>query len=94
MVAKVSIDDSTFEQLQQNGELHVQNSHGVTLVLQTLDARQQLLGVAYDDSEMSEDDMMGILADQVNDPEGMGAPGMEDYDKYGHLFDDTNGKDQ
>jgi len=95
MESKVTIDDRTLETLQQTGELRVIESHGVPLVLMTLDARQQLRGITYDDSEMTEDEMMGVLAAQVNDPEGMGAPGMEVYDKkYEHLFDDDNGQDQ
>lgn len=94
MIAKVSIDDSTFERLQKNGELHVENSHGETLVLRTSGALDQLGKVICDDGEWTPEEMMGVLADQVDDPEGMGASGMESYDKkYGHLFDD-NGKDQ
>jgi hypothetical protein len=95
MAAKVSLDDQLLKQLQASGEVQVEDAHGVPIVLMTVDARQKLHGITYDDSEVTEGEMMGILAAQVNDPEGMGAPGMEDYDtKYGHLFDGTNGEDQ
>jgi len=39
---------------------------------------------------------MGVMAQQLKDPEGWGHPDMDVYDKkYGHLFDDNkNGQDQ
>ncbi len=93
--AKIITEDPTVvQQVQQTGELPIE-VNGVQMVLMTVDARQELQKVVFDDSELSGDEMMAVLADQVNDPEGMGAPGMDDYDKkYGHLFDDNNGKDQ
>ncbi len=95
MVAKVSIDGVLLEQLQTSGELRVENTHGVPIVLMTVDAREQLGRATYDDSEWSADEMMSVVSQKLNDPEGWGHPDMDDYDNtYGHLFDDDHGKDQ
>jgi len=42
MDSKVITDDLTFQKLQQAGEVKVMDSHGVPIVLMTIDARQQL----------------------------------------------------
>lgn len=87
MVAKVSLDEQLLQQLRQAGELQVEDPHGERLVLMTVDARQQLHKVEYDDSEWTEAEMMAVAAEALNDPEGWGAPEMDDYDKvYGGLF--------
>ncbi len=80
MSAKVSIDDQLLKQLQQSGEMQVEDSHGVPLVLMTIHARQQLHKALYDDSEWTEEEMRAMGKDQLSDPEGWGAPGMEVYD--------------
>jgi len=95
MAARLPIDDKLLEQLQTTGELRVEDMHGVPIVLMTVDAREQLGKVVYDDSEWSADEKMSVMAQQLNDPDGWGHPSMDVYDKeYGHLFDNDNGKDQ
>ena len=89
MAAKVSIDDQLLEQLQQTGEVRVEDMHGVPLVLMTVDAREQLQKLVY--SDLTEDEMMALGADQLNDPEGWGAPGMEVYDTMEGIDPTNNG---
>jgi len=38
MTARISIDDQTFKELQEAGELRVQSSNGVPLVVMTVNA--------------------------------------------------------
>lgn len=86
MTIQITIDDQTLEQLRKAGELTVEDAqHGVPVVLMTVDARQQLVEkLEYDDSEWTEEEMLAAAAEQLNDPEGWGAPGMEIYDQlYG-----------
>ena len=80
MAAKLSIDDELLKQLQQMGELRVENTHGVPLVLMTVDARDKLHQVAFDDSDLTDGEMMAMGGEQLDDPEGWGAPGMDVYD--------------
>lgn len=90
MVAKVTLG----EQLQQAGELRVEDTLGVPVVLMTLGARQQLQKIAYDDSEWTDAEQNALMAEALNDPEGWGAPGMEVYDElYGGDFQ-THGENQ
>jgi hypothetical protein len=94
MTAKVSLDDQLLKQLQETGEVRVQDMHGVPIVLMTVDAREQL-GLVYDDSEWTPQEMMALVANQLNDPQGWGHPEMEVYDEeYGHLFAESDGEDQ
>ena len=94
MTAKISIDEQTLQQLRKAGELTVEDTHGVPVVLMTIDARQQLQKLVYDDSEWTEEEMLAAAAEQLNDPEGWGAPGMEIYDQlYGDKPTD-HAKDQ
>ena len=88
------ITADVIKQVLQSGEVPVE-INGVHLVLMSLDARQELQKIVTDeDDDITGDDMLAIMAQQLDDPEGMGAPGMDDYDKkYGHLFA-TNGNDQ
>src|SRR3990170_3609607 len=84
MTPRISIDDRTLEQLRIAGELTVEDSHGVPVVLMTVDARQELQKLVYDDSEWTAEEMRAAGRDQLDDPEGWGAPGMEIYDElYG-----------
>jgi hypothetical protein len=85
MTPEISIDEQTLERLRKEGELRVQDTHGVPVVLMTVDARQQLVEkLDYDDSEWTEEEMLAAASQQLNDPEGWGAPGMEIYDQlYG-----------
>jgi len=94
VTAKISIDEQTLQQLRKAGELTVEDTHGVPVVLMTIDARQQLQKLVYDDSEWTEEEMLAAAAEQLNDPEGWGAPGMEIYDQlYGDKPTD-HAKDQ
>jgi hypothetical protein len=85
MTPRITIDDQTLEQLREKGELRVEDTHGVPVVLMTVDARQELVEkLDYDDSEWTEEEMRAAGRDQLDDPEGWGAPGMEIYDQlYG-----------
>lgn len=91
MTPRLSIDDAILQQLQQTGELQVEDTHGVPIVLMTVDARQQLQKATYDDSDMTEQEMMAMGAEQLDDPEGWGAPGMEVYDHMEAADPKTNG---
>jgi hypothetical protein len=94
MTPRVAIDDQTLHQLQEEGELRVETAAGVPLVVMTVDAREDLQKAIYDDSALSEAEMRAAGRDQLDDPEGWGAPGMEIYDKlYGDDPTD-HGKDQ
>ena len=95
MAARLSLDETLLKQLHQAGELQVEDARGVPIVLMTVDARQQLGQVVYDDSEWSAEEMMAVVAQQLDDPEGWGHPDMEVYDKeYGNLFKNDNGENQ
>ncbi len=84
MTPRITIDDQTLQQLRLTGELTVEDSHGLPVILMTVDARQELQKLVYDDSELSEQEMRTAGRDQLSDPDGWGAPGMEIYDKlYG-----------
>lgn len=84
MTPKISIDEQTLEQVLKQGELQVEELHGVPLVVMTVDARQGLQKLVYDDSEWTPKEMQAVAEDWLNDPEGWGAPGMEIYDElYG-----------
>ncbi len=85
----LQISDSIFAQLQSQGEVRAIDSHGVTVVLMTLDARRKLSEGVYDDSEWQPAEMLAVAAQALADLEGWGAEGMDEYDQvYGHLFDD------
>jgi hypothetical protein len=80
MTPRISIDDQTFQLLQQAGELRVESNNGVPLVVMTVGARDDLQKLAYDSGEWTEAEMMAAGADQLKDPAGWGAPGMDVYD--------------
>jgi hypothetical protein len=87
MAAKISIDDEILQRLQKEGELQVEDTSGMPVVLMTFEAREKLKELIYDDSEWTEEDLRSAAANLLNDPEGWGAPGMEIYDEiYGDEF--------
>ena len=81
MTPRISIDDQTFQLLQQAGELRVESNNGVPLVVMTVGARDDLQKLAYDSGERTEAEMMAAGADQLRDPEGWGTPDMDVYDR-------------
>lgn len=91
MAAQVSLDAKLLQQLQQTGELRVEDTHGVPLVLMTIDARDQLHKVVYDDRDITDKEMMAMGTDQLNDPEGWGAPNMDVYDTMKGIDPNTHG---
>lgn len=91
MVAKVALDEELLRQLQQAGELRVEDMHGMPIVLMTVDARDQLQQAVYDDSDLTEEEMMRMGADQLNDPNGWGAPEMDVYDTMEGIDLKSNG---
>lgn len=80
MTPRITIDDQLLQELQQIGELRVEDTHGIPIVLMTVDARADLQKLVYDDSELTEAELMVAGAQQLNDPEGWGAEGMDLYD--------------
>jgi hypothetical protein len=94
MTPQISLDNQTLDRLRREGEVEVQDAHGIPLVVMTVDAREKLEKLVYDDSEWSEQEMLAAASQQLDDPEGWGAPGMEVYDElYGDKPTD-DGKDQ
>ena len=94
MAAQLTLDDQLFQDLLAAGELKVDETHGMPIVLMTVDARQRLEKAAYDAGDWSRDEMLSVAANALDDPEGWGAPKMDEYDEqYGHLFD-TDGENQ
>lgn len=94
MTPRLAIDDQTLHRLQEEGELRVETAAGVPLVVMTVDARADLQKAIYDDGDLTEAEMRAAGRDQLDDPEGWGAPGMEIYDElYGDAPAD-HGKDQ
>ena len=84
MTPRIAIDDQTFHQLQQVGELQVESAQGVPIVIMTVGARADLQKQVYDDSDWSNEEMLAIAAKQLDDPQGWGAPEMDVYDRlYG-----------
>jgi hypothetical protein len=89
MVAKVQLDEQLLNQLQASGEVQVEDSRGIPLVLMTVDARQQL-AASYDATDWTSEEMLSIASKALEDPEGWGEAAMGEYDKvYGHLFTDN-----
>jgi hypothetical protein len=84
MTPFISLDDQTLQQLEREGEVTVQEAHGLSLVVMTADARQKLQKLIYDDSEWTAEEMRAVVARWLEDPETWGDPGMEIYDElYG-----------
>lgn len=80
MTPKIAIDDQTWRQLQQAGELKVEDAHGVPLVLMTVDARKELEQVVYDATEPDADEFLPLAHEAL--AEAWDAPGMDAYDDY------------
>src|SRR4051794_13695229 len=91
MTARIAIDDQTFSDLQRAGELRVESTNGVPLVVMTISAREHLQKLAYDDSEWTVAELMAAGADQLDNPEGWGAPGMDVYDTMEGIAPTENG---
>ena len=84
MTPRINIDDQTLEQLRNAGELTVEDAHGFPVVLMTVGAREELQKHVYDANDLTAEEMRAAGRDQLTDPEGWGAPGMEIYDElYG-----------
>lgn len=49
-------------------------------VLMSQEQFQRLQTRQFDDAELTEDEMLAAAAASLNDPDGWGAPGMEEYD--------------
>jgi hypothetical protein len=88
MIPRITIDDQTLERLRKDGELQVEDIHGLPIVLMTIDARKELQKVTYDDSEWTAVEMRAVAERWLEDPEGWGAPGMEIYDE---MYGDRSG---
>ena len=80
MSPRIAIDEQTLAAIQQVGELRVENSDGVPLVVMTLNTREHLQKLSCDDSEWTEAQLMAAGAEQLNESDGWGAPGMDVYD--------------
>lgn len=62
----------------QERPLEIRDAAGKVYFVMTSEQFQKYV---YDDSELSPDEMMAAAALQLDDPEGWGAPGMDDYDQ-------------
>jgi len=89
MTGKVSFDDKSLKQLQETGEVPAGDIQGIPVVLMTVDARGWLHKVLYDD--LAEGEMMALGSEQLDDPDGWGAPGMEVYGTMEGTDPGTNG---
>jgi hypothetical protein len=62
----------------QHHPLEVQDAAGRVYVVMT---SEQFRKYVYDDSELAPGEMLAAAAAQLDDPEGWGAPGMDEYDQ-------------
>lgn len=71
MESELVLSDQLLQQLQASGEVRVQDTHGVPIVLMTVDARQQLERVSTLDEEYFREKlhegMAAIQAGEVSD---------------------------
>jgi len=65
----------------QERPLEVRDAAGKVYFVMTSEQFQKYV---YDDSELTPDEMLAAAASQLDDPEGWGAPGMDDYDQDDH----------
>lgn len=80
MTPQIPIDDQTLQQLQQVGEMRVADTHGVPLVLMTVDAREDLQRLIYDTSAPAMGEFLPLAHEAFAG--AWDAPGMEAYDDY------------
>ena len=80
MTPQISLDDETLDRLRREGEVTVEEAHGIPLVLMTVDAREELQKLVYDDSEPDADEFLPHAHEAF--AEDWDAPGMEAYDDY------------
>ena len=62
----------------QDRPLEVRDAAGKVYFVMT---SQQFQKYVYDDSELTPDEMVAATMSQLDDPEGWGAPGMDDFDQ-------------
>jgi hypothetical protein len=94
MTPRISIDDQTLERLRKEGELQVEETHGIPMVLMTVRAREELRKLIYDNSEWTPEEMRAVAEQWLEDPEGWGAPGMEVYDEMYSDESEDHGESQ
>jgi hypothetical protein len=80
MTPQISLDDQTLDRLHREGEVKVEEAHGIPLVLMTVGAREALQKLVYDDSEPDADEFLPHGHEAF--AEDWNAPGMEAYDDY------------
>lgn len=78
MTPQISLDDQTLDRLRREGEVKVEESHGMPLVLMTVGAREALQKLVYDDSELDADEFLPHAHEAF--AADWDAPGMEAYD--------------
>jgi hypothetical protein len=81
MTPKLSNEQREALKVHPEGPLKVEDdqTHQV-YVLISQDRFQKMQQLFYDDSDLTGDEMMALAARGLDDPEGWGAPGMEEYD--------------
>ncbi len=80
---QISLDDQTLDRLRREGEVKVEEAHGIPLVVMTVDAREELQKLVYDDGEPDADEFLPHAHEAFT--EAWDAPGMEAYEDYdGH----------
>jgi hypothetical protein len=80
MTPQIALDDQTLDRLRREGEVAVEESHGMPLVLMTVGAREALQKLVYDDSEADVDEFLPQAHEAFSDD--WAAPGMDAYDDY------------
>lgn len=77
MLQKLS-DDIADAVSRQEPPLEVRDAAGRVYFVMT---SQQFQKYVYDDSELTADEMQAAAAIHLDDPEGWGDPGLDDYDR-------------
>jgi hypothetical protein len=87
MTPSISIADSSFDQIRDLAvgphgvEVEVQQHAGAKFVLMTVEGYEQLRRLAYDDSDLTPDEMLAAASWAIADSDGWDAEGMSDYDQ-------------